>query len=131
MDQSRESLQTRIQALKDPSVRELVRDVVDSAWQWSRGQVGKQAQERWVIVGGQAVRGTTENEKAPPQNGGQSDGQGQTQPVAGAAGPAGPKGDPGINGLPGKDGADGKDGTKTAGVTGEPLGEITFFNPYA
>ena len=47
------------------------------------------------------------------------------------SGVKGDKGDKGEDGIDGINGADGKDGTKTAGVTGEPLGEITFFNPYA
>lgn len=120
MDQSRETLQTRIREIKDPSLRDLMRDLTDSTWQWSMGSTNRAAQERWITVGGQTVRGTTAQEKAPVTTGGQTNGQGQTESATtGATGERGPAGPAGPTGPTGADGADGEVGP--AGPTG-PVG---------
>lgn len=143
MDQSREKLQERIKRLTDRNQQELLRDIVDSTWQWSSGSTNRAAQERWITVGGQTVRGTTAQEKAPATVGGQTDGQGQTEsqtagakgekgdrgPVgpAGADGATGPQGEAGPIGPQGEQGIQGpagKDGTQGPGVTGSQLTDI-------
>ena len=52
---SRESLLQRLSLLGDSVHKDLLIDVVDSAWQWSRKEDSTSSRNRTTIVGGQKV----------------------------------------------------------------------------
>ena len=113
MLRSQEELRRRTrEAIKDPILKDILLDLTDSAWQWREGATTQAPRDRWVTVGGQTVKGTTANEKAPTTEGGQTDGQGQT-----ASATKGEKGDKGDRGPAGEAGPAGATGA--TGETGE------------